>query len=563
MSQPGDVSTSISKIRTFASDLDAARTKRDKAETKPENTQVAPIKKPATELKLPTSQVVKPKKIVTVIKKRQNPETIMSEAPALKPIPASLHEGITSFSKTKSIEVDTEDGASATIITDTKRNRFKLIPAVIESLKKWFEDKKRSLTVKKTPKYSVPESSLRKGVIQKATSKTGRFATADFDSIQERIKKRNAIIEDDAKTVWTPNTETGFYLLEAPEKTVVNNVQIISKKSFSTPETKPVEPATPTPTTVEEESVETVSDTDNTVTEVVTSSQPETTWGEEPTEEESTQVTETTPTEDVAEVIIEEPAEETDEVIQADIQVSATEVEPTAEFNVPIKIVDSKNSAAWFSRKEFWLSTNILTLSIATVTVFFIAIGTITLINQSTTSSTISSSLTPIIDRVSAAELKLSNLQLDSVVSAFIEAEVTINKTTELIPTVDGGEVSAGNTIAVIYPQADRSFTHTIKRAHFGYSDQKVPFIVLEFTDERAVFGSMLVWEHSMTKDLADVLGNDPDIKDAFFDENISGFDIRYTLDNNQDVIVYGIINNKVVITTDRLTMKSLIDLIK
>lgn len=97
---------------------------------------------------------------------------------------------------TVDIRIENAEAEAATIITDTKKDRFKLFPAISASIKGWFSDKKAEKAAKKAPKYTVPETTRRQGVIQRATSVTAKSTTADHDNIQERIRRRE---EEDAK----------------------------------------------------------------------------------------------------------------------------------------------------------------------------------------------------------------------------------------------------------------------------------------------------------------------------------------------------------------------------
>lgn len=579
MSHPNSDAKSLTKIRTYAMDLDAVRNQQNPKGVKTENP--APVSTITKEVigeetfKAPISKIVTPKKVVTAIKKKPIGLNIDSATPALKPIPSSLSESISSINNKKSIIVDNDEGAAATIITDTKRNRFKLFPAVISSIKKWFEKEKKSLTAKKTPRYSVPDSSLRKGVIQKATSKTGRFATADFDSIQERIKKRNEVIEEEPEgtTIWTPHTETGFFLLEAPEKTPVTNIKIENRKSFVIPLPAETKPTTPTPETKPVTEIETVVEVEE-----------DNRWSS--TEAIKPAVVEAIPTpatEVPEQKIIAEPAvvaaEETP-IIQnrvEELPVSKTEEVqtpeelpkedlPNAEFKIPVTIIkegEDETKVPWYLQRDFWLSTNILTLLVATMTVLFIAVGTVMILNQKAASTVESPSTEPILNRGNVEIIKVSNLDLESLTLAFTTAEGKVNKTTEIVPTIDKVEISATNVFSLLFPNADISFVHSVKKIHLGYSAQQVPFIVFDFTDKRAVFGGMLVWEHTMTKDLSTILGNNEDSTTSFTDGKINQIDIRYINKDGQDILVYAIIDNSVIITTDRLTLESLIALTK
>lgn len=201
------------KIRTFASDQSgnnsAGEIKNPETEKAP--TLKAEMSKTIDEIShLDTADLISsPTKTPsrTALKKVVK-ENIIDES-VVTPVRSDLP-----VSKSKiDIAVSNEDSESATIITDTKKDRFKLFPAISASIKKWFGDYKKNKELKKVPKYTVPETARRKGIIQKATSQTGIGETADFDSIRERVKQRQKFEEkarEEAKISIKPNSNKGF-----------------------------------------------------------------------------------------------------------------------------------------------------------------------------------------------------------------------------------------------------------------------------------------------------------------------------------------------------------------
>ena len=87
-----------------------------------------------------------------------------------------------------SVGDDADAAAEATVITDTKRSQFSFTTAVTKSVSGWYQNKKDTITGKNKPKYTVPQADRRKGVIQKATSMTGRTSTADHAEVLKRLR---------------------------------------------------------------------------------------------------------------------------------------------------------------------------------------------------------------------------------------------------------------------------------------------------------------------------------------------------------------------------------------
>ena len=127
---------------------------------------------------------------------------------------------------------DNPDSADATVITDTRRNRFQLIPALIKSVREWFQQRQLSKQ-RQTPTYTVPDAQQRKRVIQTATSNSGRALHTDSRELRERIRRRQRSTEPSRPkserrqlpkptlphTFWTPYVESTYPLLEDADET--------------------------------------------------------------------------------------------------------------------------------------------------------------------------------------------------------------------------------------------------------------------------------------------------------------------------------------------------------
>jgi hypothetical protein len=77
----------------------------------------------------------------------------------------------------------------ATIITDKKRHTFNLTEEVTVAIGDWWNDKVKTLKGGKKPTYSVPAVERRKGIVQTATTQTGRGATSDHREIVAKLKQ--------------------------------------------------------------------------------------------------------------------------------------------------------------------------------------------------------------------------------------------------------------------------------------------------------------------------------------------------------------------------------------
>ena len=115
-------------LRTYARDLEAKRKEKGIAPEPEAVTAEAPAPKESFLKKKPKVVSMPPIVAMPTPKKEER----------RAPLPGSIKK-ITSANATSSnttFIVDNEDAAAATIITDTKRDRFKLFPAIVSSIKK-------------------------------------------------------------------------------------------------------------------------------------------------------------------------------------------------------------------------------------------------------------------------------------------------------------------------------------------------------------------------------------------------------------------------------------------
>src|SRR3990167_4493728 len=125
--------TKLAAIRTYAKDLDSNRNHKASAAAEPVVVETAEqmVKEPVRASDTLTTKVSR----VEVPAPKPAPKKV-PKVPALKPITPTKND--------PTIIMDNEDGAAATIITDTKHGEFKLIPAIINSIRDWFLAKNQS-----------------------------------------------------------------------------------------------------------------------------------------------------------------------------------------------------------------------------------------------------------------------------------------------------------------------------------------------------------------------------------------------------------------------------------
>ncbi len=196
----------VSAVRTFADDLAAAR---QSSGTAPKKISAKPAIK-QTPAPLTKTVVIPPKPPVVLVKVPAPTETTVIppfhtfSKPVVKPATVAVTTIDTSAFKSDSrpknistlddpsIGVTIGDAAKteniATVLTDKKYKRFSLFQLLSQGIFSWLQSIKENLTTTKKPKYTIPEADRRKGVIQRATSQTGRTTTADHAEVLKRLR---------------------------------------------------------------------------------------------------------------------------------------------------------------------------------------------------------------------------------------------------------------------------------------------------------------------------------------------------------------------------------------
>jgi hypothetical protein len=222
----------IPKVRTYAADLNLVRSELPTSGSRP-----------VVQTLITTSEVTSPNTTAGIppFHTFSHTEKNTVAVPVTKKLPLTQAETQKTLSSTSMLSdaSNIKESMPAVIITDTKHKRFKLTKALSASISNWWAEKKQTAGQKKIPRYTVPEAGRRKGVIQKATAKTGRASTADHSAVVSRIKATKQI----PHTVEAPITreelpvtiksgwETDTTLKNNPEKTPIVNQRLVKKRS--------------------------------------------------------------------------------------------------------------------------------------------------------------------------------------------------------------------------------------------------------------------------------------------------------------------------------------------
>ena len=425
----------------------------------------------------------------------------------------------------------TNIGYDATIITDTKSKEFSPIASSFKSLIQWF--KKLTKKKKQVPKYTVTETSRRRGVIQQATSKSGAIFTADNESIKEqiRLRRQKEAEAHESTTSWSPYTEPGYNLLEEH----IQNVTVEFKKQSqpeAVPEQKPV---------VSEDNSD------------------EARWSSKPTPVAA-------PKRKIKPVVENPviPAPEKVEPTPEPEEVATPPVvpDPTPEPLPPKKIKrEQKGRSLDFEIKQ---ETNTLT-----VVVMMVVIGLLVLLfvgktlYDGLTAQEEAFVPTPVVQplftntELSGLALAEDSQSLEDLINT--QAKTTGINTEIYVSAESGGELQAVNVFGQITSTAPVALGSEFNTIRFFSVDQSLA-LVLTFSDSENVRGGMLQWEQTMAADMQKVLSYGQYVN-RFEDMSVNGVDVRVVRDvEGNEILAYGFIDERyLVITTDSWTFAALV----
>jgi hypothetical protein len=456
--------------------------------------------------------------------------------------------------------------SGGTVITDTKRAKFNLLEAIIISIQEFFESIATQFNKPKAPpKYTVAVADRRKGVIQKATSKTGTIFTADNETLKEEILRRQRERDSKRDISWSPNTEVGYPLIENKEpEPIIQNVAVVFKNQ-TTPRfseaTIPPEPLTAPSIQDERRWSEPVDTT-------VQSPQPVTSIPVPPAV--TPQIIAVPPP------VIPQAVPVPPPVVQAIPVATPLPAVVPASIKTPVPISPSlnkpKTKLMWFAgfRKKLTgirstndslatLNSNVIALTIIGVVVGIGVIGLVSrpllelLLPQPTDSTT-----TVARDSLIRADQNGSILFTTNSVNS-IEQIVTAGVSTTgggitEISFIDTNEVEiTPPTLFTLFGfRTNQNFNQSVSTLRLLSLDTRSRGFLFEVTDPTTVFGAMLEWEARMYSDLGPLLNltvTQPGSVE-FIDRTIGQRDVRILEVNGQEIITYGFITNNVLLIT-------------
>jgi hypothetical protein len=569
----------LTKIRTFAQDLEQQKGKGVPVKTKedvsasstppPEPVVIADKLKAPEVFKNPNPSNTTPPAFHELHKKNpQHTETEVVHVPAsFTRTPAApeakLAETVT---VPKNPKKKSTSYTEATIITDTKKNKVNIVTSSASSLSLWWKEFLKGFKRKQPPKYTVADVERRKGVIQKATSKTATIFTADNETLKEEIRRRQlhatqggAPTGEHAALLWSPNTEPGYPLLPtAPaDNKPVQNVTVTFKKR-SVPPPVIVEPSVPRPITpiphpkteaVEKESVAPTLAEKAPTPPPIEIPQPYT-----PPAEATTWVSPTVPTPDLQPTPFRQPTVEAP-VVSEPVQ------------TIPEKTVVSPKLTFHFGNFDR-VNTNRLSLSIvgilggAIIAVFLVRVG-MGMFNPEASQTVSNEPAVALSSGSQIVDMPISSLSQTSIDAALTLVPQTSSGISEirLLNQSTNTVIPTQEILRYFNFQTNPNFNQSVAVVHLTLINSERA-LLLRVTDATTVFGALLEWEPSMAADLASLLQiQTPPTNERFTDGTIGQSDIRILTINNTEAVVYGFIDkNTVLIAKNQAAFTALVN---
>lgn len=445
------------------------------------------------------------------------------KTPAAAAVPTPILGAVTSK---KPVGISPERAVSGgTIITDNKIAKKSFFVALSESTTAWIKNLQKQFKRKKKPTYSVTSTERRKGVVQKATSKSGAIFSADKQELREIIKKRQRDAEqkqeDDTHEdaiEWTPFTEPGFLLLDGAHEEII--------ASGSPAPKKPVVTVTPKQTAAKIDFV--------------------------PPPPTVAPVTSTPPV--PAPVIAPtEPDVSANPPLQPIYTEPVETVVTTAPARQPIrasKELEPESTTPWWSLAHLYnLSTNEMTV-LAVAALIVLTVGGYVGITIATPDTSLTpDSPVPVLSLTSTPLIAITATSSKNIF-AEIAATQTSTVPAELYFAEQTGERSGIVVLQTLINDRGDIFIQTADVVRIITAADGSRVLIVRVTDTINARGGLLDWEPTLYRDIAPILSGRDTMSAPipFTDSVISGVDVRTLSTDTQSLLVYGFVDDRTVI---------------
>lgn len=528
----GETKPSLRRIRTFKEDIAAAE---GRSITQQPTTSDSDTVAPAA-VSAPTAKAAPAKVFASAASSEHIPafhelkkQTAATEhIAAVKPASAALPK-INVRAKKRDLSAPVR-ASGGVMITDTKRAKVNFFSELVQSISHWMNSfggsKKKTLT------YNVADTELRKGVVQKATSKSGSIFTADNETLKEEIRRRQTEQGHSKMTVaephlsWTPRTETGYRLLPGDVTVPPPKRVVVEFKKAAVPQPEIIEPiAHPT-------------------------------W-------EAPEPTVSAPRAVVAPPFVPEPSPRYEEVSLAPaVLPSPVSIEPVAQVvdpaPQPLPLKQVLNSKVRRFVSNLRVNTNTLTLSIAGLLLFIAIVAlaanvVIKMLNTAVQSSPALAPASALLPLESVTDLEITERTRSAVTTSLANATLVNGVPQEFrLTDTEGAAISTLDVLALVGFSNNLNLNQTITEAHLVTLNGQRG-IVFTVTDATTAFGALLSWEPVMLPSLAEFLGVEVlDGPATFTDQTVGTTDVRVLTLGGSQRVTYGFIaGNTVLITED------------
>ena len=537
-----DTGKNIVGIRTFADDF--KRIKSSKGDTSIEQQTIPPVETPAepapkavpqqpdtitlTE-KEPEEDMVFYDEQDTVIENKPYEEQMVATedlrkkeeveeipiAEELASVAAPVRTSILSDSNNNYGNVETQ--RAGTVIRDTKRKRFQLIPAIGTALTNWFSEQKEELQEAQKDPYTVTKAKHRVETIKAAAKKSMHAPDKDYELVAQRLKK-------------------------TPRQKVEQNVSLKPKKAQPVPQWSHV--------------------TEDTAAQKVS-------WGTKEEEQKTPlPIPQTIPP---VETPV-EPAPKAASKKNTQATAVSTQNKPTPK-RIPKKKKPRRSNSVQFPTRLFVGVIVIATLLGIGVSIYFFA-------PKNTTKDATILQVPSLVSAQTQIPITFTQ-DHTSLFTTILTALNGRSEVTQVYPvtTAEAGEsvVSAELILQTLAPNVSGSFIRSIKEITFGGAKGQ-PFIIMRTTNFDTAFAGILQWEETISADLSPLFGDtviesfdphartDTQVRNAFFKDIVAAnHSARLLVDETgQDRIIYAFINqNTILITTTKESLEILSPLVR
>ena len=495
----------------------------------------------------------------------------------------------------------TAEVGEGNIITDQKRKRFRLLPAMVEAFRGWLGDTKETVTEMAKPKEPdavIKPASERKGLIVQAAEQSAQAPRDDRRNLFERftrtghgpptehkdtfkIKKREEVpppawthLKEDAATK-TDSAKAAEAALRSAAPTVP-----VAPPAVAEAAKPPAVEVTPPVGTVPPVVKEVTETAPAPVTKPTPAEVPEPEVPVTPTEVEPTPVVEETAPEPVAVQPIAsepEPVVEPEPIVPIDeAPVPVDEVPPYVPPPVPARAAKPRTDLVFSPWRVGAVVTFSVLLGVSAALWLFSPKdeGILTSSDEAAVESLVRSEAQVPVELGNSTNDFLRNLLAAEPPSSVAVAQLypTANISGEATPA------TAEQIMTVLAPQAPNSFIRSVTAINFGLYRDREPFIIMRTTAFDTAFGGILEWEESMSADLSPFFGApvsgtfDPRSRSAtqirepyFVDVVVGNLDARLLTDETQkERLIYAFVDrNLILITTNEETLEALVNVVR